>query len=269
MNREYQKWFSPALDKDMELLVFGHAGRQVLFFPTRTAHFYDYEDWKIIDALKDKIEAGLLQVFCVDSIDAESFYATIPPPDKIRRHLQYEQYIIHEVLTLISRKYAPPPPSGDVPPIAPSSHTHAHIHTHAHTRRTGLTVAGCSLGGYHAMNIALKYPQYFDRVLGMSARYDLSLSTESFPDLFNGYFDENIYYNMPSMYLPNLADESMLEPIRKLDITLVVGREDPFYENNLHFSAALTAKHIPHHLYVWEEEAHRPRYWRAMVQQYL
>jgi esterase/lipase superfamily enzyme len=235
----------------MELLVFGDAGPQVLFFPTRTAHFYDYEDWKIIDALKNKLETGALQVFCVDSIDTESFYANSTPTDKIRRHLQYEQYILAEVLPFIRDKYVRPFPfSGN-------------------QRLAGLTVAGCSLGGYHAMNIALKYPRYFDKVVGMSARYDLSLSTDSFPDLFNGYFDETIYYNMPSMYLPNLADESLLERIRKLTITLVVGREDPFYDNNLHLSAALTAKNIPHRLHVWDEEAHRPRYWRAMVNQYL
>jgi esterase/lipase superfamily enzyme len=59
----------------MELLVFGHAGASVLFFPTRTARFYDYENWKIVHVLQDKIEKGLLQLFCVDSVDAESFYA--------------------------------------------------------------------------------------------------------------------------------------------------------------------------------------------------
>ena len=44
MNREYHKWFSPSLGRDMELLIFGDAGEPVIFFPTRTAHFYDYED---------------------------------------------------------------------------------------------------------------------------------------------------------------------------------------------------------------------------------
>ena len=34
MNREYHKWYSPRLGRDMELLVFGHAGLPVLVFPT-------------------------------------------------------------------------------------------------------------------------------------------------------------------------------------------------------------------------------------------
>jgi esterase/lipase superfamily enzyme len=225
----------------MEMLVFGHAGASVLFFPTRTARFYDYENWKIVASLQDKIEQGQLQLFCVDSVDIESFYAPIAPADKIKRHLQYERYILQEVLPLILFRAG----------------------------FTTLTAAGCSLGGYHAVNLAFKYPQYFNKVLSMSARFDLTLSSPSFPDLFNGYIDESVYLNMPSMYLPHLTDAALLNKIRKLDITLVIGRQDPFYDNNVHLSGALTEKHILHQLIVWDDEAHRPWYWRKMVRLYL
>ena len=225
----------------MEMLVFGHAGASVLFFPTRTARFYDYENWRIVEVLKDKINQGLLQLFCVDSVDAESFYAHVPPAEKIARHLQYERYILQEVLPLIMFR----------------------------NNFTVLTAAGCSLGGYHAVNIAFKYPQFFNKVVAMSARYDLTLSANTFPDLFNGYVDENVYYNMPSMYMPNLTDDNLLQKIRKMSISLIVGKEDPFFDNNQHLSAALTSKDIPHALYIWDDEAHRPYHWRKMVRLYL
>jgi len=225
----------------MELLVFGHAGASVLFFPTRTARFYDYENWKIVHVLQDKIEKGLLQLFCVDSVDIESFYAQVPPADKIARHLQYERYILQEVLPLIMFR----------------------------SNFTSLIAAGCSLGGYHAANIAFKYPKFFNKVVAMSARFDLTLSANTFPDLFNGYVDESIYYNMPSMYMPNLTDTALLDQIRKQTICLAVGKEDPFYENNKHLSAVLTSKNISHSLFVWDDEAHRPYHWRKMVQLYL
>jgi esterase/lipase superfamily enzyme len=241
MNREYFTWFSPALQKDMELLVFGHGGASVILFPTRTAHFYDYENWRIIGAIKEKIEQGFLQVFCVDSIDIESFYSTSHPSEKIKRHLEYEHYIISEVLPLVWHK----------------------------SNTTYVTLGGCSLGGYHAMNIALKYPQLFNKVVGMSARYDLTLSSQLFPDLFDGFIDENIYYNMPSMYVPNLDDATILEHIRKLNISFVSGIEDPFFANNQQLSSALAGKNIPHNFHVWEGESHRPRYWREMVKLYL
>jgi len=241
MKREYYKWFSPVLQKDMELLVFGHAGAAVLLFPTRTAHFYDYENWGIVEAIRDKIENGYLQLFCVDSIDTESFYAAIPPADKIKRHLQYEQYILEEVIPFIQQQ----------------------------NHSAYLISAGCSLGGYHAVNIAFRHPTYFNKVVGMSARYDLTLSTHAFPDLFNGYVDEEVYLNMPGMYIPNLTDPVILEQLRKLMINIVVGRQDPFYESNIHLSEALNNHSIPHHLYVWQEEAHRARYWKEMFRLYL
>src|ERR1700683_1006266 len=99
MRREYHKWLSPHLSRDMELLVFGHGGDPVLFFPTRTARFFDYEDWQVIDALRKKIETGVIQVYCVDSVDRESFYARdVPPAERILRYLQYEKYILREVM---------------------------------------------------------------------------------------------------------------------------------------------------------------------------
>src|SRR4051812_15741103 len=179
MNREYHKWLSPNLKRDMELLVFGHAGTPVLFFPTRTARFYDYENWKVIDAISDKINKGWLQVYCVDSNDLESFYCPCShPSQRILRHMQYEQYIVDEVIPLIKNNN-----SNDF-----------------------ILSAGCSLGAYHAINIALKHPRLFGKAVGMSGRYDLTLKAMEFPDLFDGYHDENIYFNMPTQYIPNLTD---------------------------------------------------------------
>jgi len=43
----------------MEFLVFGHAGAKVLIFPTRDGRFYEYEDLRIVDSLRPKIDAGL------------------------------------------------------------------------------------------------------------------------------------------------------------------------------------------------------------------
>ncbi|MEJ7738403.1 MAG: alpha/beta hydrolase-fold protein [Chitinophagaceae bacterium] len=240
MERAYVKWFSPVLHKELELLVFGFSGTPVLFFPTRTAHFYDYENWRIIQAMDRKIQEGQLQVFCVDSIDIESFYAPVHPAERIRRHLQYEEYILSEVLPFIRKKNNNP-----------------------------LIAAGCSLGGYHAVNIAFKHPELFSKVVGMSARYDLTLSTNSFADLFDGYFDDNIYYNMPGMFIPNLSDERILKRLRKMKIIIVIGKGDPFFESNLQLSNALGTKNVPHDFRVWDEDAHRPRYWRQMVQLYL
>jgi esterase/lipase superfamily enzyme len=242
MKREYYKWFSPYLERDMELLVFGHAGDPVLFFPTRTARFFDYEDWHVIDALKRKIEAGTIQIWCLDSIDKESFYSrSLHPAERMLRHLQYEKYILHEVLDLIQQKNPHPT----------------------------VIAAGCSLGAYHAANLAFKYPGLFHKMVGLSGRYDLTTSMEHFDDLFEGYRDDNIYYNTPGQFIPNLQDEQLIRQIKALEIIFVVGEKDVFLENNRAISNALWAKGIWNALHLWDGESHKAKYWRHMVQLYF
>jgi esterase/lipase superfamily enzyme len=226
----------------MELLIFGHAGAPVIFFPTRTARFYDYENWKIIEAMRHKIESGSIQVYCIDSIDLESFYNEgLHPSRRILRHMEFDRYITDELIPFIQAKN-------------PNPH---------------LIAAGCSLGAYHAINVAFKHPELFSKVVGMSGRYDLTNQINEFRDLFNGYTDENIYYNMPSRFIPHLNDPEILSQLKKLEIIIAIGIEDPFYDNNKHLSTTLWEKGVWNAFHVWDGEAHRPRYWRQMVQHYL
>jgi esterase/lipase superfamily enzyme len=242
MEREYVSWYSPALDKNMEMLVFGHQGASILFFPPRMGRFYDYEDWKIIDALQPKIRNGQIQVFCVDSYDLQSFYNhDIPPAEKITNHIRYEHYIVEEVLPFI--RYKNP--------------------------WTFMISAGCSLGAYHALNFALKYPHLFNKVVGMSGRYDLTSNIAYYNDLFNGYWDENVYFNMPIQYVPNLPDDHTLKLIRELDIVLAVGKDDVLLDNNYQMQKSLYEKQAKSTLHTWDGQMHRPRAWRQMVDVYL
>lgn len=242
MNREYHKWFSPHLQRDMELLIFGHTGDPVLFFPTRTAHFFDYEDWGVIEALRRKIEAGSIQVWCLDSVDKDSFYSKeLHPAERILRHLQFEKYVVEEVLALVQKKNPHPT----------------------------VVAAGCSLGAWHAVNLAFKYPYLFHKVVGLSGRYDLTISLEHFDDLFDGYRNENIYYNTPSQFIPNLHHPELIVALKALEIIFVVGEKDVFMENNQALSNALWTKGIWNALHLWDGESHKARYWRHMVQLYL
>ena len=163
MNREYHKWHSPALAREMELLVFGSGGPRLLVFPSRKERFFEYEDRGMIHSLRQLLEAGKLQVICVDGIDEESLYCFEKKPEqRIERHLQYERYLLEEVL----------PFSAKINP------------------RTPLTVQGCSFGAYHAVAIALRHPQHFHRVLAFSGRYDLTLHTAQYHSLFHGFYSE-------------------------------------------------------------------------------
>ena len=92
MNREYHRSYSQALNRDMELLVFGHHGARVLVFPTSMGRFYDWEDRGMIAALAEHLEKGWIQLYCVDSLDAESWYASwAEPGGRALRHVQYRK----------------------------------------------------------------------------------------------------------------------------------------------------------------------------------
>lgn len=241
MIRTYHAWHSAHLNRQMELLVFGHAGARVLVFPTRTGRFYEYEEFGLVEALAEKIENGWLQLICVDSVDSESIYSDRPPHERIQRHIEYENYILEEVLPL-SRQLNPQP---------------------------FLISHGCSLGAYHAMNLALRHPQHFGKVVALSGRYALSEPVADFRGLFDGYYNEAIYFHSPAHFLPNLAEDHILTQLRRMDIVMAIGREDPFLGSNRSLSAALDEKHIPHQFHVWDGRAHNAKYWRSMVGHYL
>ena len=181
MKREYHKWSLPALGRDMELLVFGHAGPPALVFPTSCGRFFEFEDRGMVNAVHDKLEHGHLQLFCVDSVDSESWYnRSVSPRWRIARHMQYEQYLMQEVLPFLRQQ----------------------------NQSSQLAAVGCSFGGYHALNIALRHPDVFTAMLSMSGAFD----TSSF---LSGYYDDDCYFNIPMHYLPNINDPWYLDRYRR------------------------------------------------------
>ena len=49
MKEDYHKWYSPTLSKDIEMLVFGHAGYPVVLFPTTMGRFFECKNMKLIE----------------------------------------------------------------------------------------------------------------------------------------------------------------------------------------------------------------------------
>jgi esterase/lipase superfamily enzyme len=226
----------------MELLVFGHGGTRVLVFPTRQGRFFDYENWGLVGALRSGVESGSLQLFCLDSLDSESLYCReMPARDRIARHNQYERYVLDEVV-----------------PFTAAGNPHPCLVSH-----------GCSIGAYHAVNIAFRHPGLFGRVVALSGRYDLTKPAGPFTDLFGGYYDSDIYFHTPNHFVPNLCEPALIERLRSMEISLAVGEADPFGDSNRDLSVALWDKGVWHTLDFWEGEAHRARSWREMVQRYF
>jgi esterase/lipase superfamily enzyme len=237
MNREYHKWTSPQLGREMELLVFGHAGQPALVFPTSMGRFWDYEERQMIAALAPALEAGRLQAFCVDSVDAESWYNKgAHPAQRALRHNQYEAYLLAEVIPFI-RSNNPAP---------------------------RIAVTGCSFGGYHTINFALKHPQLVNHAVSMGGAFDIHQFVDS-------YYDDNCYFNCPPDYLPNLEDELYLHEFRNnTQLVLATGETDICLAENLRLSGIMRGKDIPHLLDVWGEgTGHDWPWWQNMARKFF
>ncbi|HUA84735.1 MAG TPA: alpha/beta hydrolase-fold protein [Bryobacteraceae bacterium] len=236
MNREYHKWFSPRLGRDMELLVFGHAGMPVIVFPTSMGRFFDYENRHMIEVVRDRYEQGRLQAFCVDSVDAESWYnKSAPPAQRAARHLQYDDYLVHELMPFIRTRNASPE----------------------------LAVTGCSFGGYHSVNFALRHPDLATYCVSMGGAFDIR-------QFLDGYYDDNCYYNCPPDFLPGLNDSWYLDRYRRMRIVLATGENDICLAENRRLSDIMTAKSIPHWLDVWGDgTGHDWPWWEQMAQKFF
>jgi esterase/lipase superfamily enzyme len=233
--RDYQRWYSPSLQRDMELLVLGHGGARVLVFPSSMGKFFEWEDQKMPDALSEHLERGWVQLFCVDSVDKESWYnRKASPGDGAWRHELYFRYIRNEVIPFTQHRNPNP----------------------------FLITTGASFGAYHAVNFAFRNPDIVNRVIGMSGMYNIK-------ELTKGYNDANVYNNDPSHYVMNIHDEGHLQALRRMDIILAIGRDDPHYQDNVHLSNLLWQKNVWHAFRPWDGWSHDWPWWRQMIKLYI
>jgi esterase/lipase superfamily enzyme len=189
-----------------------------------------------VGAIAHKIDNGEVQLYCLDSVDSESWYNRGVGPDwRIARHVQYESYVMDEVLPLVRQKNWSP----------------------------HLASLGCSFGGFHAMNIALRHPDRFTGCLSMSGAFDMS-------NFLGGYHDSNVYFNTPTQYLPNLSDPWYFEHYRRNTYVLGTGWDDQCLGANQHLARIMGEKGIPHRLYIWDTwNSHDWPTWARMMNEYL
>ncbi len=239
MHRQLHSWFSPALQKDMPVAIYGHYGFALLLVPTAAADYLEYERFQLIDSLAPFIEGGKVKVFSIDSINNESWMNNAADPRyKAERHQQWNDYVFNEVVPFVRQNT-----SAETPVIT----------------------CGASFGALHSANLFFKRPDIIDGCIAMSGVYELTEYTK-------GYFDDDVYFNSPMHYIPNLADHAILEQIRRSHhIHLFSGSgayEDP--DSARRFAGVLYNKGIWYELDIWGQEwRHDWPTWRTMLPHYL
>src|SRR6187402_2749139 len=102
MERHISSWYSPALNKDMPIVTYGHYGFALLMVPTAAADYLEYERFQLIDHLAPFIDSGKCKVYSVNSINTESWLnKQMEPSHKAIWHNQFNEYIFNEVIPYI------------------------------------------------------------------------------------------------------------------------------------------------------------------------
>lgn len=241
MKTEYHKWYSDSLGHEMELKVYGYYGKPVVVFPAQAGRFYDFENFGMVDAIAAHIESGQVKLFCVDSIDAQSWVNWhAHPADRARRHQDYDRYITQEVAPF--------------------------IRDHCGGDEQKFISTGASMGGYHAANFFFRHPDIFDTTIAISGVYRLNM-------FLGEYMDENVYFNSPIHYLPNLDDPWYLERYQRSKIIICCGQgawEDEMLADTLALKHILEAKDIPHWVDIWGHDVnHDWPWWQRMLPHFL
>jgi esterase/lipase superfamily enzyme len=222
----------------MEMLVYGDRGAPVIVFPTSGARYFEWKDFLMIDALADKIDAGYIQPYCIDSVSMKAWYNDqIHPRDRVLTHNAWEAYVIHEVVPFIRSR----------------------------NDNGFLITAGTSFGAYLGVNLAFKYPHLFSKTVGLSGAYSIKR-------LLDGYYDEDAYFNDPVAYVAGINGEPLLSQLRRMEINLVTSDWDVGIcrERTYDMSRVLNDRGIPHRLEDWGGQTlHDWPTWRRMIREYL
>ena len=231
MVETYKKWYSPHLSADFELLTFGESGYPIVLFPTSMGRYYEPKDFKLLESVKQFVDAGKVKIYCVDSIDKLSWYnKNISPADRIRNHIWYDQLILKELA-----------------PIARQE-----------TGKEKIITAGCSFGGYHAANFAFRHPWLVSHLFSMSGIFDIR-------GQLDGFYNDDAYFNNPIDFLPHDQNRELWN----MKIVLGTTDRDPCRPDNEKLSTTLTGKGIDHWLDIRENADHDWPIWREMFPAYI
>ncbi len=241
MKIDYHQWWSPSLNQNMELKVYGHSGLPLLVFPSQSGRFFDFENNGMIHAIYPFIDNGRIRVITVDSIDSQSWGNwDAPPVERALRHEAYDKYIIYEVVPL--------------------------IRSLGEGFEQKFLVSGASMGAYHCCNFFFRHPDIFNGMIALSGLYQLSM-------FIGDYMDQIVYFNVPIAYLPNLEDEWYLSQYRQSKIIISVGQgawEDEMLADTRALDQILRDKNIPAWVDYWGHDVnHDWPWWQKQLPYFL
>jgi len=240
MSARHRLLESPDLGRRVHVWTFGEIGRPLIVFPSNAGVAHEWKHGGMIDALSPLLAAGRIKIYCPETNVSKSFSGEGSVGHRMAHHLAYERFVLNTLVPFIREECQMP-----------------------HVR---MVAAGCSVGALYSSIFALKHPEIFKQALCLSGRYRTSW-------FFDGQSNEDLYFNDPFAFLPNLHGSGLDRVRRHAHLTLVVGRganEGGCMPETVEFGTLLRQKGIPHHLAVWGHDAsHTYPWWQKQARHYL
>lgn len=241
MRFERRSHYSGSLGREMYFNVYGHGGKPVIVFPSSGGSQNEFADFGMIEACRSFIDRGLIKFYTPDSVDNESWLAmNKSAADMGHAHNAYDNYIVHELVPLIR---------------------------YESDWKGPMIATGCSMGGFHTVNFALRHPDLFDCSIALSGVYDARFFTGDY------FGTQSVYFNSPVDYLWAQNDEWFINQYRQNDFIISVGQgawEEPHVRDTLRLEEAFNAKGIPAWFDYWGHDvAHDWEWWRIQLPYFL
>lgn len=239
----YKEW-SGCLDRPMEFKVYGHAGRPMMIFPCQSGRYFDWEDQGMVKLAEHWIESGKLQLFCVDSLDRESW--DCPGGDLRHRMEMHEKWYDYLTTEFYPRM----------------------MELGGGGNWGKVITGGASMGGYHAVNFFLRRPDLFNGVISLSGLFSMRM-------FIGSYMDDIAYLNDPLTYMPNLPpDHPYIEQFNRADpLIICVGQgawEDEMKESTFALREVFDRKGIRAQWEIWGHDVdHDWPWWRIQWPMFL
>lgn len=192
MYRDAISYHSNVLGEDLGVIVYGMTGYPIIVFQTQDSKCTNYEDFGMISELADYIDGGKVQLFCVDSIDQESWSNTNGDKSwRSQRQEDYFRFVTDELVPYVHDRNG-----SDLRPLA----------------------TGCSMGATHSAIAALRRPDLFQGCIALSGVYRTSF-------FFGDWMDENLYMNDMVQMLHDLpADHPYIDLYNHRSLCFCVGQ---------------------------------------------
>jgi esterase/lipase superfamily enzyme len=213
------------------MLVFGTWGYPVLIFPTTMGRFYESKDFKLVESVRWFVETGKIKLYCIDSVDRESWYGRhLHPGKRIWNHELYDRFLSRELVPSIQKE--------------------------CNVQKIG--VAGPSFGGFHALNFAFRHPDQVGHLFTMGAAFNVAR-------FLGGFYNDHVYYNNPPDFIPNAQNPEFY----RMNIVLGTSAHDFCRGSNEQMSGILNRKGIRHWLDIRPWGDHDWPVWREQFPHYL